>query len=119
MQPIRHLHRPRRLTVLGLLSLTLFASGCTSSLVGAWTPSGGEAGEGAFKQIQFRDDGSFSAVTSLNQKDVLSAGKYSFDGFILTLKPPGRASHSYSAKYIMGGQLTLSADGVDQKLRKQ
>ena len=111
--------RSRQRAALVLFSLALLASGCTSRLVGAWTPSDGDAPSGGFKQIQFRDDGSYSAVSNLDNQDVLSAGKYSFDGFVLTLKPPGRATRSYSAKYIMGGQLTLSADGVDQKLRKQ
>src|SRR6185436_17948487 len=98
-------------------ALTLIlAAGCSSSLVGAWSPTADPVKEGEFSSMQFRADGSFSAVSQRAGEDSLVSGKYEFDGFALTLKPPGKAMKSYRATYLMAGKtLTLKGEGIDQK----
>lgn len=107
-----------RLTAVGFI--LLMGSGCSSSLVGAWAPTADTVQEGEFSSMQFRADGSFSAVSMRSGEELLTNGKYDFDGFSLTLKPPGKAMKSYRATYIMSGKLlTLKGEGIDQKLKKK
>ena len=109
----------KRMT-LTAVGLTVFAaSGCSSSLVGAWSPTADTVQEGEYSSMQFRSDGSFSAVSMRSGKESLTNGKYEFDGFALSLKPPGKAMKSYRATYIMNGTLTLKGDGIDQTLKKK
>lgn len=107
----------KRLTA---IAFVLFVgSGCTSSLVGAWSPMSDTVQEGEFSSVQFRNDGSFSAVSMRAGEESLMSGKYDFDGFTLTLKPPGKATKGYKATYFMNGTLSLKGDGVDQTLKKK
>lgn len=99
--------------------LLMGAAGCASTVVGAWGPATPDVAEGQFSSMQFRDDGSFSAVTVRGGEEALLSGKYDFDGVSLTLKPPGKAEKRYRATYIMGGELQLNGDGVQQKLLKK
>ena len=100
--------------------MLLFGTGCSSSLVGAWAPTAPNVQEGEFSSMQFRADGSFSAVSIRAGEESLSNGKYEFDGFALTLKPPGKAMKSYRATFVMAGKtLTLKGEGIDQKLKKK
>lgn len=107
-----------KLTAVGFI--LIMGSGCSSSLVGAWVPTAETVQEGEFSSMQFRDDGSFSAVSMRAGEESLTSGKYDFDGFGLTLKPPGKAMKSYRATYIMSGKtLTLKGEGIEQKLKKK
>ena len=105
------------LIVLGFVCI--FGTGCSSTLVGAWAPTAETVQEGQFSSIQFRDDGSFSAVTQREGAESLLTGKYDFDGMSLTLKPPGKAAKSFRATYVMGGTLDLKGEGVQQTLKKK
>jgi len=102
-----------------LAVILLAGTGCSSSLVGAWSPSADTVQEGEFSSMQFRDDGTFSAVSMRAGEESLVSGKYDFDGFALSLKPPGKATKNYRANYMMGGTLTLKGEGIDQKLKKR
>ena len=106
-----------KLIALGFICI--IGTGCSSSLVGAWAPTSDSVGDGEYSSIQFRKDGSFSAVTQREGEDSLMTGKYDFDGFALTLKPPGKAMKSYRATYVMNGTLDLKGDGIQQKLKKK
>jgi len=119
MQQTKSIHMWHRLGLLTAGVALLGALGCSSSLVGAWAPTAESLQEGQFASIQFRDDGSFSAVAQREGEEALMTGKYDFDGFSLTLKPPGKAERRYKATYMMNGTLDLSGDGGRQVLKKK
>lgn len=107
-----------RMGSVALAVILLVGTGCSSSLVGAWSPSADTVQDGEFSSMQFRNDGTFSAVSMRAGEESLVSGKYDFDGFGLSLKPPGKASKNYRANYRMNGTLTLKGEGIDQKLKK-
>lgn len=108
-----------RMTSVAVAVILVAGTGCSSSLVGAWSPSGETVREGEFSSMQFRDDGTFSAVSMRSGEESLVSGKYDFDGFALSLKPPGKSTKNYRATYMMNGTLTLKGEGIDQKLKKK
>ena len=110
----------RRLIVTLCLAIAPLV-GCSSSLVGSWSPDPANDGDadGWFRQVQFKKDGTFNAISRQHGESVPSSGKYEFDGFNLMLKSPGRPERSYRATYIMGGKLELKDGDRRQTLKKQ
>ncbi|MBK8268066.1 MAG: hypothetical protein IPK83_07050 [Planctomycetes bacterium] len=113
----------RRTLFLGLwCAVTAVATGCSSSIVGAY--DGGTMAEGSqfhIARATFKDDNTFTAYAKRpGAEGQVMNGSYTFDGFKLKLKQAGKPERAYGATYNMFGRsLQISGEnGAKQTLKK-
>ena len=103
-----------------VLPALVAASGCSSTLVGSWSSDpNATSSETIFRQVQFKKDGTFNAVSQESGRSMPSSGKYEFDGFTLILRSAGKPERAYKATYVVGGKLELRNGEQRQTLRRQ
>ncbi len=103
------------------LAFLVAATGCSSSLVGAWENTSEQKGESFYiTNATFKDNGDYVATAKQGGEDVRLAGTYEFDGFKLKLKTAGKPERTYGATFIMmGPSLELRNGDQKQTLKKK